>query len=145
MAVRPLRAAAGGAVALPRPQPVQPWRGVRYCHGFTYCAPQERKYTMLSVGKYQPMGEDCLTLNVVTPENHTGEPLPVMFFIHGGGYIMGSSATPIYDGAALARRGCIFVSANYRLGALGCFDVSTLATAEHPSTTTSSCAIWWRR
>jgi para-nitrobenzyl esterase len=45
---------------------------------------------------------------------------------------MGSSATPIYDGAALARRGCIFVSANYRLGALGCFDVSTLATAEHP-------------
>ncbi|MHA7664011.1 carboxylesterase/lipase family protein [Mycolicibacterium sp. HS_4_1] len=114
------------------PQPVQPWRGVRHCHGFTYCAPQERKYTMLSVGKYQPMGEDCLTLNVVTPENHSGEPLPVMFFIHGGGYIMGSSATPIYDGAALARRGCIFVSVNYRLGALGCFDVSTLATAEHP-------------
>ena len=42
-----------------------------------------------------------------------------MFFIHGGGYIMGSSATPLYDGAAMARRGCVYVSANYRLGALG--------------------------
>ena len=55
-----------------------------------------------------------------------------MFFIHGGGYIMGSSATPIYDGAALARRGCIYVSANYRLGALGCIDLSALSTPEHP-------------
>lgn len=114
------------------PQPVQPWRGVRFCHGFAYCAPQDRKYTMLGVGKYQPMGEDCLTLNVVAPEHPTGEPLPVMFFIHGGGYLMGSSATPLYDGAALARRGCIYVSANYRLGALGCIDLSSLSTAEHP-------------
>jgi len=55
-----------------------------------------------------------------------------MFFIHGGGYIMGSSATPIYDGAALARRGCVYVSVNYRLGALGCFDLSSLSTDEHP-------------
>lgn len=114
------------------PQPVQPWRGVRYCHSFGYCAPQERMYTMLGIGKYQPMGEDCLTLNVVTPEKPSDQPLPVMFFIHGGGYIMGSSATPIYDGAALARRGCIYVSANYRLGALGCLDLSALSTPEHP-------------
>lgn len=114
------------------PQPVQPWRGVRFCHGFAYCAPQERKYTMLSVGKYQPAGEDCLTLNVVAPEHPTGEQLPVMFFIHGGGYLMGSSATSIYDGAALARRGCIYVSVNYRLGALGCIDLSSLSTSEHP-------------
>jgi len=113
------------------PQAVQPWRGVRYCHSIGYCAPQERKYTMLGVGKYQPMGEDCLTLNVVAPETPTAEPLPVMFFIHGGGYLMGSSATPIYDGAALARRGCIYVSANYRLGALGCIDLSSLSTPQH--------------
>ncbi len=68
------------------------------------------------------MSEDCLTLNVVTPESPTTEPLPVMVFIHGGGYILGSSATPLYDGAALARRGCVYVSVNYRLGALGCLD-----------------------
>lgn len=85
---------------------------------------------MLGVGKYQPMGEDCLTLNVVTPEAADREPLPVMVFVHGGGYIMGSSATPLYDGVALARRGCVYVSVNYRLGALGCLDLSSLSTAD---------------
>ena len=50
-----------------------------------------------------------------------------MVFIHGGGYFMGSSATPLYDGAALARRGCVYVSVNYRLGALGCLDLSSLS------------------
>ncbi len=53
-----------------------------------------------------------------------------MVFVHGGGYIMGSSATPIYDGVALAKRGCIYVSVNYRLGALGCLDLSSLSTAD---------------
>lgn len=51
------------------------------------------------------MSEDCLTLNVVAPADGQDGPLPVMFFIHGGGYMFGSSATPVYDGAALARRG----------------------------------------
>lgn len=121
-----------GTLRYRAPQPVQPWRGVRYCHGFTNCAPQDRKYTLLRVGKYQPMSEDCLTLNVVTPESPPDGPLPVMVFIHGGGYILGSSATPIYDGAAMARRGCVYVSVNYRLGALGCLDLSSLSTADHP-------------
>ena len=77
------------------------------------------------------MSEDCLTLNVVTPETaRRRQPLPVMFFVHGGGYIMGSSATPLYDGAALARRGCVYVSVNYRLGALGCLDLSSLSTPD---------------
>ena len=102
-----------GRLRFRAPQPAQAWPGVRYCHGFAYCAPQQRKYTMLGVGKYQPMSEDCLTLNVVAPESHGDEPLPVMFFIHGGGYILGSSATPLYDGGALARRGCVYVSVNY--------------------------------
>jgi para-nitrobenzyl esterase len=123
-----------GRLRLRAPQPVQPWPGVRYCHGFTYCAPQQRRYTLLGVGKYQPMSEDCLTVNVVAPERSpvTDGPLPVMFFIHGGGYILGSSATPIYDGASMARRGCVYVSVNYRLGALGCMDLSALSTPEHP-------------
>ena len=84
-------------------------------------------YTALAVGKYQPMGEDCLTLNVTTPKRRRDEPMPVMVFIHGGGYILGSSATPIYDGAALARKGCVYVSVNYRVGALGCLDLSSLS------------------
>jgi para-nitrobenzyl esterase len=121
-----------GRLRLRAPQPPIPWRGVRYCHDFAFCAPQQRRYTVIGVNKYQPTSEDCLTLNVVAPAAQPDEPLPVLFFIHGGGYMLGSSATPIYDGAALARRGCIYVSANYRLGALGCLDLSSLATPDHP-------------
>lgn len=78
------------------------------------------------------MSEDCLTLNVVAPDGGSDRPLPVMFFIHGGGaYFLGSSATPIYDGASLARSGCVYVSTNYRLGALGgAVDLSSLSTAD---------------
>lgn len=114
------------------PRPVAPWRGVRHCHGFGNCAPQQRMYTALGVGRYQSMGEDCLTLNVTTPKRRPEGPMPVMVFIHGGGYILGSSATPIYDGAALARNGCVYVSVNYRLGALGCLDLSSLSTRDVP-------------
>lgn len=85
---------------------------------------------MLGPGRFQRASEDCLTLNVVAPDELAQDPLPVMVFIHGGGYILGSSATPIYDGAALARRGCVYVSVNYRLGALGCLDLSSLSTSE---------------
>ncbi|MCV6984800.1 carboxylesterase/lipase family protein [Mycobacterium shinjukuense] len=119
-----------GPLRFRAPQPAQPWPGVRHCHAFANCAPQRRRYTMLGIGKYQPMSEDCLTLNVVTPEQPTTQPLPVMFFVHGGGYILGSSATPLYDGAALARRGCVYVSVNYRVGALGCLDLSSLSTPD---------------
>jgi para-nitrobenzyl esterase len=121
-----------GRLRFRAPEPVRPWPGVRHCHGYTYCAPQQRKYTLLGVGRYQAMSEDCLTLNVVAPEAQADGPLPVMVFIHGGGYILGSSATPIFDGAALARRGCVYVSVNYRLGALGCMDLSALSTPEIP-------------
>ncbi len=119
-----------GPLRYQAPRPVQPWRGVRYCHGFGNCAPQQRMYTALGVGKYQSMGEDCLTLNVTTPKRRRDEPMPVMVFIHGGGYLLGSSATPIYDGAALARKGCVYVSVNYRVGALGCLDLSSLSTRD---------------
>ncbi len=116
-----------GPLRLRAPQPAQAWPGVRYCHGVGYCAPQDRMYTILAPGKYQPMSEDCLTLNVVAPESPADGPLPVMVFIHGGGYMLGSSATPIYDGASLVRKGCVYVSVNYRLGALGCLDLSSLS------------------
>jgi para-nitrobenzyl esterase len=121
-----------GPLRFQAPRPVQPWRGVRYCHSFGNCAPQQRMYTALGVGKYQSMGEDCLTLNVTTPKRQRDEPMPVMVFIHGGGYLLGSSATPIYDGAALARKGCVYVSVNYRIGALGCLDLSSLSTRDVP-------------
>ncbi|MGV0837299.1 carboxylesterase/lipase family protein [Mycolicibacterium thermoresistibile] len=121
-----------GPLRFRAPQPAEPWRGVRHCREFTCCAPQGRMYTFTGRNGYQPVSEDCLTVNVVAPAQPPDEPLPVMFFIHGGGYAFGSTATPIYDGAAFARRGCVYVSANYRLGALGCLDLSALSTRRVP-------------
>ena len=68
-----------------------------------------------------PMSEDCLTLNVWTPEAVRDGPLPVMVWIHGGALINGSGTADLYDGAALARRGVVVVTINYRLGRLGFF------------------------
>lgn len=64
--------------------------------------------------------EDCLTLNVWTPHSTPGAPLPVMVWIHGGGFFAGGSASPLLDGQRLAEQGgLIVVSMNYRLGQLG--------------------------
>ncbi|MGO9098236.1 MAG: carboxylesterase family protein [Mycobacterium sp.] len=70
-----------GPLRLRAPQPPVPWRGVRHCHEFSFCAPQRRAFTLMGVGKFQPMSEDCLTLNVVAPEGATNERLPVMFWV----------------------------------------------------------------
>lgn len=120
-----------GPLRLRAPQPSQSWLGVRKCRTWGAASPQQRLYTMILPGKFQKLSEDCLTLNVVTPAHKSKDPLPVMFFIHGGGYFLGSSATPLYDGASLARRGCVYVSVNYRLGALGCLDLSSLSDENH--------------
>lgn len=69
----------------------------------------------------RPMSEDCLFLNVWTPKPAKGAKLPVMVWIHGGGFVGGSGSLPETDGAALARRGAIIVSINYRLGRFGFF------------------------
>jgi para-nitrobenzyl esterase len=77
-----------------------------------------------------PMSEDCLTLNVWAPAD--ARDLPVMVWIHGGGYNNGSGTAALYDGTALARRDVVVVTVNYRLGRLGFFDHPALA-ADRPS------------
>ncbi|BDH55638.1 carboxylesterase/lipase family protein [Tsukamurella sp. PLM1] len=115
------------------PQPVARWDGVREATAFSAAAPQNKKYTLIGFREYQPTSEDCLTLNVVTPARPAGVPRPVMVFIHGGAYLMGSSATPLYYGNSLVERGdVVFVSINYRLGALGCLDLTDFATDVRP-------------
>jgi para-nitrobenzyl esterase len=116
-----------GPLRLRAPQPPAPWTGARYCDQFGFAAPQRRIYMVLS-GKIQSTSEDCLTLNVVAPAEATDEPLPVMFYIPGGAYVLGSSAP--YNGSGLARRGCVYVSVNYRVGALGCMTLSSLSTPD---------------
>jgi para-nitrobenzyl esterase len=67
-------------------------------------------------------GEDFLTVNVWTPGTG-GARLPVMVFVHGGGFVAGSTRSEIYDGAAFARDGIVLVTLNYRLGVAGFLDL----------------------
>lgn len=98
------------------PQPPESWTGERDATGFGNVAVQT-----IDTGLVQLRGtpsEDCLYLNVWTAaEAHAG--LPVMVWIHGGGFLNGSGSATVYDGAGLARRGVVVVSFNYRLGAFG--------------------------
>ena len=67
----------------------------------------------------EPVSEDCLTLNVWAPARTPGAKLPVVVFLYGGGFTIGSSGMPNYGGSEVARRGAVFVNFNYRLGAFG--------------------------
>src|SRR6185437_5415744 len=97
------------------PQPVKPWRGVRRGDKFAPgCMQAAGPATAV-----QPPSEDCLYLNVWTPALSSSERLPVMVWIHGGGFRAGATSEPIYDGAELAKKGVVLVSITYRLGAFG--------------------------
>ncbi len=95
------------------PQPVAAWKEVRPCTEFGPACPQPKQK---EGGKYS---EDCLSLNVWTPAGKTGAHLPVMVWIHGGGFNFGASSLAEYHGANLARQGVVVVTLNYRLGPLG--------------------------
>ncbi|RZL27228.1 carboxylesterase/lipase family protein [Rhodococcus globerulus] len=121
-----------GALRLQAPRPVRPWRGERNASAFGDASVQNKKGLALAPGKYQPSSEDCLTLNVLAPEYPSREPLPVMVFIHGGANTIGTSATGIYSGRSLVTRGnIVYVSINYRLGALGFLDFTEFSTPRH--------------
>ncbi|QVI23635.1 carboxylesterase/lipase family protein [Nocardia tengchongensis] len=109
------------------PQPVQPWTGVRECVRFGDVAPQTPGF--VPVDANLRLGENCLWLNVwaPAPAAATDEPRPVMVWLHGGAYCLGTAAQAIYDGRRLAEAGqVIVVGVNYRVGALGFLDLSSL-------------------
>jgi para-nitrobenzyl esterase len=98
------------------PQPVRPWRGVRKAKQF---APACMQRGVSMPGEIPPAtSEDCLYLNVWAPTT-IGSQLPVIVWIHGGGWTNGSASMPLYWGDALARRGAVVVTIAYRLGPLG--------------------------
>lgn len=100
------------------PTPLATWPGVRDARRFGPACLQPRGPARgVYASDISELGEDCLSLNIWTPANT--QDAPVMVWIHGGSFTAGSSREAMYDGAALARRGIVVVSINYRLGVLG--------------------------
>jgi para-nitrobenzyl esterase len=115
------------------PQPVEPWRGVRDATRYSaacmqnplgtavFLGPLARRYGASYPAPPWDLSEDCLYLNIWTPEWPIKQKRAVMFWMHGGSNRIGSGNEPGYDGADLARHGVVVVTVNYRLGALGFF------------------------
>jgi para-nitrobenzyl esterase len=102
------------------PQPVAAWTGTRAAMEFGPRSIQhERPSTSISYFGPETESEDCLYLNIWTPTLDRGAKRPVMMWLHGGSFAVGSSSLPIFDGRGLARKGVVVVTVNYRLGALG--------------------------
>jgi para-nitrobenzyl esterase len=111
----PYAAAPLGALRWRPPQPAAPWKGTRKAEAF---APACMQTGVSMPGETPPaVSEDCLYLNIWAPRAAKG--LPVMVWIHGGGWPNGSAAMPLYWGDRLARRGVIVVTIAYRLGPFG--------------------------
>jgi para-nitrobenzyl esterase len=105
------------------PQPVVPWLGVRAADRFS-AACMQRTLSPNSGSWNRGLintSEDCLYLNVWTPASSASERLPVLVWIYGGGGVSGSTAEPIYDGNATAKKGVVVVSMNYRVNVFGWF------------------------
>jgi para-nitrobenzyl esterase len=108
------------------PQPVIPWNGVKKCDSF---GPSPMQGTPNPFGPWsaeflipkEPISEDCLYLNVWTGAKKTSDKKPVIVYIYGGGFGSGGAGCAIYDGEAMAKKGVIFVSINYRVGIFGFF------------------------
>jgi len=111
------------------PQPVKPWIGVRAADHFSNDCVQ-KPFPGDAAPLSQPLSEDCLGINLWAPVARTGK-LPVLVWIHGGGFVNGAGSAEVYDGSALARQGIILLSMNYRLGRFGFFAHPAL-TAENP-------------
>lgn len=112
----PFAASPTGSRRWTHAEPVAPWQGVREAGDFAPAPVQTARTSHTPRGG---QSEDCLYLNVWTPGLEPNAPRPVMFWIHGGGFLNGAASMPDYDGTSLAGRDVVVVSVEYRLGAFG--------------------------
>ena len=123
-----------GSLRFRAPAPPDTWSGVRDASSFGLMASQPGPVRLSrgqTIAAYS--SEDCLTVNVHAPSRDEQDPLPVMVFIHGGGYSAGSSRDFSGQGDGFVRSGrVVYVSFNYRLGPLGYLDFTRYASARHP-------------
>ena len=99
------------------PMPAARWNGVRKADTFSAACMQSGRQREGEL----PFSEDCLYLNVWTAAKSAAERRPVMMWIYGGGMRTGSAARPNFDGDALAQKGVVIVTINYRVGLMGSF------------------------
>lgn len=100
------------------PEPVAPWQGVRGATTFGNRCMQTTPFPDM-VFRSPGENEDCLNLSIWTPAQSAADRLPVMVWIHGGGFFAGASDEPRHEGTPIARKGVVLVAINYRLGVLG--------------------------
>ncbi|MCE7901803.1 MAG: carboxylesterase family protein [Gammaproteobacteria bacterium PRO9] len=115
-----------GALRWRPPQPAANWNGVRDATAFGPICPQ----VVWPGAPATPQSEDCLTLNVYAPANASARSLPVMVWIHGGGFRGGAGSQPGFEGDNFARMGVVLVTLNYRLDRLGRFGHPALTRAQ---------------
>jgi para-nitrobenzyl esterase len=108
-----------GPLRWKEPAPVAAWQGTRDATENGAQCVQAQIFGDISFPR--PASEDCLYLNVWTPAKAASERLPVMVWIHGGGFQAGAGPEPRHDGDAIARKGVVLVTLNYRLGVFGFF------------------------
>ena len=101
------------------PQPVTPWSGTRQCTEFKPTAPQANLGDLPPFPEILPSDEDCLYLNILTPSQKATDRLPVMVWMHGGGYQLGSGSDPLTNTPRLPQYGIVLVNVNMRLNTLG--------------------------
>jgi para-nitrobenzyl esterase len=127
----PYAAAPLGDLRFAPPSPAAHWHGVRTSDRFGFNALQGQVFGDIDSG-IDGVSEDCLFLNIWTDDDfERAHKRPVLFWIHGGGFVVGSGSEPRYDGSNLAARGLVVVTVNHRLNALGFLAHPALAT-EHP-------------